>query len=98
MKGWLASRACATQLALLSALVACLSLGNGIVADDMWHYAFLMKPKGFEAFDKPWWLLFSFFDGPTTVQWCVDNGFAPWWSVPDMHAALFRPLSSLTHA
>ncbi|HEY8075089.1 MAG TPA: hypothetical protein VIF62_13290 [Labilithrix sp.] len=98
LKAWLASRAFGVHAALLSSLLACVSLGNGIVADDLWHYANLTRAPGFEPFFHPWPRLFSFFPDEKTARWFIDEGFGPWWLELDVHAVLFRPLASATHA
>ncbi len=98
VKAWLASRAFGVHAAVLASLVACVSLGNGIVADDLWHYATLTRAPGFEPFFHPWPRLFTFFPDEQTVRWFLDEGFGPWWTDLHVHAVLFRPLASATHA
>jgi hypothetical protein len=98
LRAWLGSRALPVHVVVLATAVGCVSLGNGLVADDFWHEVFLTHPPGFEGLRQPWWRLFAFFSDEPTVRWFIDDGFGPWWTDPRVHAVLFRPLASATHA
>lgn len=42
--------------------------------------------------------LFTFISGdPVEYQTLMDKGILPWWTLPDMKASFWRPLTSITH-
>jgi hypothetical protein len=81
-----------TWLALAIALVLTLpTLSVGFFADDYLHFATMrgLLPEG-----SPW-DQFRFADGnPVRMKAMMRNGPYPWWTLPEIRLAFFRPLSS----
>lgn len=81
----------------LAVLVGVPSLGLGLVFDDYGHRAFLLRHLAHGGADS-----LDMFDvcgrrGPLEIAARVHAGALPWWTLPDLSIALFRPLSVLTH-
>lgn len=67
-------------------------LGAGFFADDFDHHAMLVGayPVPRSRFD-----LFNFGDGTAAeTQTLMDRGHFPWWSDPEIHLSMWRPLCS----
>jgi hypothetical protein len=83
----------------VAALVLTLpSLRVGRIVDDHFH-RLAMQPSGrFGEFVRSPLDMFRFISGDRdeTLR-KMDLGFLPWWTVPEAHAAFFRPLTTLTH-
>ena len=74
------------------------SLGVGIILDDYFHRAALSGSESFHEFTDSSWDLFRFFDGDAKRTWRkMDVGFIPWWTLPELKAAFWRPLAAATH-
>ena len=72
------------------------SLGAGWVMDDLVHQAAL-APDGPAYLRRAPTELYSFM--PDSNAWrreATESGWIPWYADPEMHAELWRPLSSLT--
>lgn len=73
------------------------SLGNGLLADDLMHQAFLTAQHSGRS-DAPWWDMFVLVEhDPKRTIGMRNSGRYPWWVDPDLHIAFFRPLSTATH-
>jgi len=84
---------------LLAVLVTLSALGAGLTLDD---YGMLLTVRGgsriYEYLSLSPLDLFRFFDGnPEDARQLMDIGLAPWWTYPQMKAAFWRPVTSLTH-
>jgi hypothetical protein len=85
-------------LALLGTLVLVPTLFIGFHLDDYVHrYLFSGLPGSSElqnAYQSP----FGIANGdPSSNQWQIETGYAPWWTYPRLLISLWRPLSELTH-
>src|SRR5690606_7960320 len=46
-----------------------------------------------------WFGLFSFLDGnPERTRVLMEQGMVPWWTLPEVQYAFWRPVTELTHA
>jgi hypothetical protein len=69
------------------------ALRGTLLADDWDHYA---MQQHIYPVPVPAWDMFRFVgDSPDERAALLDSGRLPWWSSPDLHLAVFRPLSSL---
>ncbi|MFH1747016.1 MAG: hypothetical protein ABIG44_08220 [Planctomycetota bacterium] len=84
-------------LAALAVMLVLPSLTVGWVIDDHFHRITLLGSDAFEDILPPPLDLFRFLDNPQRTMRAVDIGFLPWWTYPDIKAAFWRPLTSLTH-
>jgi hypothetical protein len=99
LRSWLSSPRVAPVSVALACVLGLAALGNGIVADDLWHRASLGgAPPGLAIFQRRWWELFTFFHAPSELRSLRDVGFAPWWVDERASAVFLRPLSGATHA
>jgi hypothetical protein len=83
-------------VALVAALLTCVSLRSGFALDDDGHRLRVMRRDILPGrFDGPWDLYR--FESGELVQWqyLVVNGIEPWWTAPTLKLAFFRPLASL---
>jgi hypothetical protein len=85
-------------LALLGALGCAPSLFIGFHLDDYVHRYLLSELPGaaelLVAYESP----FGIANGdPATNHWQIEQGYAPWWTYPDLLVSLWRPLSEATH-
>lgn len=83
--------------ALLSTLICLPALRTGFFVDDWIHRLKIQGARGWEAQRHPALELFDFMKPGSTNDLLVDQGILPWYSHPEVRAALFRPLSSATH-
>lgn len=98
LRAWLASPRASLRIVLVAVLVALPSLGNGLASDDHLHKINLTRDPAWSSIAKPWYQLFTFFDGDRArTHRVVDYGIAPWWSDPDVVASFFRPVTAATH-
>lgn len=81
---------------VLSGIVLFLpSLGNGFLADDVYHLAILER---FERLDDVGPLsLYTFEEGQPDRMGPVQGGLPPWWASEDFRQNFFRPLSCVFH-
>lgn len=94
----LASPRAPLAIVLAAVVVALPTLGNGLAADDHWHRIMLTHDGDWTAFAKPWYELFTFYDGdPARTHLIVDRGVSTWWTDPNVTIAFFRPVSAATH-
>ena len=79
-------------VSLLAALLLVLpTVWLGFMADDFGH---LLVLEGMQTTGSPY-DLFRFTDGdPAALQPLVDRGPYPWWTLPELKLAFWRPLSS----
>jgi hypothetical protein len=85
-------------LALAGTLLALPSIAIGFQLDDYVHrYMLSSRPGAAEllhAYESP----FGIANGdPATNHWQIEQGYAPWWTYPDLLVSLWRPLSEATH-
>lgn len=74
------------------------SLWIGLHLDDHMHRYMLSELPGaaplLEAYESP----FGIANGESaSIDWQVEQGYAPWWTARDLLVSLWRPLSELTH-
>lgn len=82
-------------LALLATVLCLPSLWVGFQVDDHFHRAILL---GHSELDASPFNLFNFMDGdPERTAFLMDTGLVPWWTLPELKLAFFRPISSFTH-
>lgn len=100
----LRSRRLPLILPLLSMLLALPALQAGWLLDDWQHRAALLGPRRIHGLDAGffpsgrWTVLFRFFDGePEHLHRAMERGLVPWWTLPELRASFFRPLSAGTH-
>jgi hypothetical protein len=78
-------------ISLLSALVLGLcTLGMGFFGDDFGHILIL---EGFVAVGTPDDLFRFAGDRPEVLQQLIQRGVYPWWTLPELKLAFWRPLS-----
>jgi hypothetical protein len=83
---------------LFAVVIALPSLGNGLAADDHFHKLTLSHDPAWRSLTKPWYQLFTFYDGDATrTAFIMDTGLSPWWTDPKITLAFFRPVSAATH-
>jgi hypothetical protein len=83
--------------ALLASLLALPALRAGLLADDYFHRAILLRRGELATFMHPVWDLFAFVKPGQPAELMRRLGYLPWWSDPNVHIAFFRPLAALTH-
>lgn len=97
MKTFLGAKGAPRVAIVLGLIVSLLTLGNGIVADDLWVWSAFHHSSDLHVFDRHWWNIFSFFDDPADIRHLREIGIAPWWVDEQAHAVFFRPLTGFTH-
>lgn len=98
LAAWLVHPRFGVRLALLASLLVSPSLFLGFHLDDHVHrYLFSGRPGNddlWRAYESP----FGIANGEPEVNlWQIEQGYAPWWTAPDLVISLYRPLSELTH-
>ena len=94
----LASPRLVVRVMALVALLSVPTLFHGFTVDDHFLRGFLLRVPPWAQWAPPPLDLFRFFDGdPAHERSLADAGFAPWWTDPTLHIALFRPLTCFTH-
>ena len=86
-------------LAILPAvLLAGPGLFFGLLVDDLFHHALLLRaPFAVGYFASPL-AMYNFVDGnPAHTQALMDVGFLPWWTLPEARFTFLRPVSVFTH-
>lgn len=95
---WLTSRRLPIVVTLLAMVLALPSLGVGRLADDLIHQLKMVGSTRYSDIPGGSLELFTFFDGdPERTMKFVDTGDMPWWTVPDIKAAFWRPITVMTH-
>ena len=83
---------------LLGIVLTLPSLWGGWVIDDHYHRQVLLGSDRLEGILGSRLDMFRFFDGdPERTQRMMDLGIIPWWTVPDLRGAFWRPTTALTH-
>ncbi len=77
-------------IAAVSLLLALPNLWLGFFADD---FFILTGLEGDPLLHRPWYDLYQFATATSTPQ-LIARGAYPWWTQPDLHIHLWRPLSS----
>jgi hypothetical protein len=85
-------------LAIVAVLLALPAFAAGFQLDDYVHrYMLSSRPGAAEllhAYESP----FGIANGERAVNhWQIEQGYAPWWTYPDLLVSLWRPLSEATH-
>ena len=81
----------------ITVLMGLASLGNGLLADDLVHHAFLTAQRSGQS-DAAWWDMFVIVEhDPQRTIGMRTSGRYPWWVDPDLRIAFFRPLAVATH-
>jgi len=93
----LADRRAPLFAALLGTVLALPALRTGFFVDDWLHRLKIEGARGWEADVHPALELFSFMAPGKTNDLLIAQGILPWYTHPEVRAALFRPLSSATH-
>jgi hypothetical protein len=84
--------------AVLGTVLCLPGLWVGWVADDFHHQAVLRGSPGFPELAESPLNLFAFLDGDAErTQLLKEYGLLPWWVWEDIRAAMWRPVSSLSH-
>lgn len=84
-------------VALLAIVLLIPVLGTGLMMDDHAH-KMLVLGQPYPGGPRGVWDLFRFLDDdPAALQFVVDRGMWPWWSVSGFRLAFFRPLASMLH-
>lgn len=90
------------QLPIVVAILLTLpSVWVGLQLDDYFHWALVTHNELVSAGKDLGGLfgLFTFLDGDVKrTQFLMDQGMVPWWTLPDIKYAFWRPVSELTHA
>jgi hypothetical protein len=82
--------------ALLAVLLTLPALGAGLIADDYFHRLVLLDIGFWGSSTEPIADLFAFV--PDSLrEHMIEVGYLPWWSDPEIHVALARPLTAATH-
>ncbi len=98
LRTWLVHRHLPGVLAILAIALALPSLWVGWVADDHFHRLRLVGAPEFADLSGSPMELFTFGDGdPEHTYRLMDVGFWPWWTLPEIRAAFFRPITVVTH-
>ncbi|HJN73519.1 MAG TPA: hypothetical protein QGF58_06250 [Myxococcota bacterium] len=83
--------------ALISTVLCLPALRTGFFVDDWVHRLKILGAPGWETGLHPALEMFSFMKPGATNDLLISKGILPWYSHPEVRAALFRPLSSMTH-
>lgn len=82
---------------LIAILLLLPVLGTGFIMDDHAH-KMLVVEGSYPGGPRGTWDLFRFLDDdPEALQYAMNRGSWPWWSVPGFRLAFFRPLACLLH-
>ncbi len=79
-------------IALLATLARATTVFVGLMSDDFMQHgmlAGLYPGEGYAPFD-----LYAFLRRGETMVAHVEQGTAPWWSVPELHGTVLRPVAS----
>jgi hypothetical protein len=85
-------------LAAIGTVLAMPGFAAGFQLDDYVHRYMLSDRPGaaelLHAYESP----FGIANGePAVSHWQIEQGYAPWWTHPDLLVSLWRPLSEATH-
>ncbi len=72
-------------------------IGSGLTLDDHAHAFFVATERA--AGTHRFWQLFDLCGrrGPSDIAGRIADGALPWWTLPNLSMAMFRPLASLSH-
>jgi len=74
------------------------SLGGGLSGDDYAVFGILSGSAPLTQAYTSRLDVFNFFDGtPERTGRLLDLGILPWWTLPDLRLAFWRPVTALTH-
>jgi hypothetical protein len=93
---WAALSSPRAALLVVSAgvLLTAASVANGIAMDDRFQQAMV---RGYSPLVRAPWDLYRFLSGdPSELRGLMDLGLLPWFTLPEVKTAFFRPLSSLS--
>ncbi len=81
---------------VLALLTSVSSIGTGLMLDDRWQAAFILRHLKHGGAD--WWNLFDTccHEGTLSVAQRIDAGQLPWWTHPQLSIAFLRPLAAAT--
>lgn len=97
-RAWLTHRQLPLALAVLAGVLALPSLWVGWVADDHFHRLRLVGTDAWPELAKAPMDLFVFASGdPNENRRYIDIGLWPWWTLPELRGAFFRPITVFTH-
>ncbi|MCP4658470.1 MAG: hypothetical protein GY856_23910 [bacterium] len=87
-----------SALALLALCLTLPGLWVGWSVDDHFHRLALEGADPFGFGTTPPMDLFRFLDGnPELTRTIMDSGMVPWWTLPELRASFWRPLTAMTH-
>lgn len=84
----------------LAVLLTLPALTTGLQLDDYYHWALVNQIPWLPAAQDlgGWYGLFTFLDGnPERTRALMEQGMVPWWTLPEVQYAFWRPVSELTH-
>ena len=85
-------------LALVAAVLVSPSLFIGFHLDDHLHRYMYSGAVGGQRLLQAYGSPFGIANGdPAAMRWQIEQGYAPWWTPPDLKLTPFRPLSALSH-
>ncbi len=88
----------AIALALLATLLCSPSLFIGFHLDDYAHRYLLSELPGGPELHAAYVSPFGIANGqPASIHWQIEEGYAPFWTAPQLLVSLWRPVSELTH-
>lgn len=99
LERFLGSARLPVYVALVGVVLCAPSLWIGLHLDDLTHLHMLssqlpMADALLAAYESP----FGIANGePSSIHWQIEQGLAPWWTVPDLLISLWRPVSTWTH-
>ncbi len=83
---------------IIGAVLLVPSLWSGLTADDHYLRMVLQGYPGLPEFSQDSLNIFTFADGDVERNAAaMERGLLPWWSVPSLRLAFWRPISALTH-
>jgi hypothetical protein len=95
---WLGHPRLGLALALAGTLLALPSIAIGFQLDDYVHRYMLSSRPGAADLLRAYQSPFGIANGdPVVNHWQIEQGYAPWWTYPDLLVSLWRPLSEATH-
>ena len=98
LRGLLSHRSFPVVVAILAVALGLPSLGGGWIMDDYYHRWTILRSESYRELLKSPTDIFNFFDGdPARTRKLMDLGLVPWWTLPEVKGAFWRPLTALTH-
>lgn len=80
-------------IALAAMLARASAISVGLMSDDFMQYGMLAGLYPGDGYVP--WDLYAFLRRGETMVAHVEQGTAPWWSVPELHGTVLRPVASL---